>query len=143
MVLLTAMIGAGVVAFVFAVADGGWPELSAIGQSARARITRVYSPPPPIRLARRLRSSNVSRQVDQAIASGRYRLVGISGIVLFFPGMEGHAALERALTRRYGYLYVEGTGDASPDADWAELHTEAYLYAKHYNTLLRQRLFGQ
>jgi len=77
--------------------------------------------------------ANTEVEVERAVARGDYRLIGIGGVGLFFPGLEYRdGRIERAV-KTYGYRSIDGTSDYADSAEQAAFQEAAYEYARRYN----------
>jgi hypothetical protein len=75
----------------------------------------------------------VEVEVERAVARGDYRLVGIGGIGLFFPGLEYRDGRVELIAKKYGYRFIDGTSDYTDSPEQARFQTAAYEYARRYN----------
>jgi hypothetical protein len=125
------------VALVF---ENGWAETLRFAQAPAIWSYRVLVPSPLVRRTRALEWSSCRWEVSWAVHRGDFRLVGIGGIGLFFPGLEGRDAEVERLTRRYGYRVIDGTSDYSDSDEQSRFQHAAYEYAKAYNQRLISRI---
>src|SRR5882724_11990392 len=114
----------------------GWDETIRVARVPAVWGYRVLVPSPLVRRTRSLEWTSCRWEVSRAVRRGDFRLVGIGGIGLFFPGLEGRDAEVGRLTRRYGYRFIEGTSDYSESDEQSRFQHAAYEYAKAYNQIL-------
>jgi|GEM_PF-5266806 len=128
-----------VVLFVLGVSDGVGQASAEVREIARVAYRNIV-PPERVRRTNALNRANAEREVERALARNDYRLVGIGGIGLFFPGLEERdPAVQRAVSR-FGYRFIDGTSDYAENAEQARFQTAAYDYARRYNLYIWPRL---
>jgi hypothetical protein len=122
------------------VAEVGWDETLLFVRVPVDGAYRLIVPSPLVRRTRALEWSNCRWDVSRAVRRHDFRLIGIGGIGLFFPGLEGKEAEVDLLTKRYGYRFIAGTSDYSESEEQSRFQHAAYEYAKAYNQLLFPRI---
>lgn len=130
---ITILLGFALVVVAALVANGGFRgvvrDISALTRWAYARVI----PNEKIRRTRALEQAHVEREVEKAVAQRDFRLVGIGGIGLFFPGLDSRDGRVERVTSRFGYRVIEGTSDYIDSPEQAQFQTAAYEYARRYN----------
>jgi hypothetical protein len=82
-------------------------------------------------------NADASGDVEQAVAQGDLRFVGVWGFAVDLPGLND---ADKALVTSQGIKVISGTSDAASDAAQARLNTRAEEYATIYNSFLKDYL---
>ena len=115
-------------------------ELAGATNTVLRTAYRIVIPSARVRRTRAMNRANVRREVARALKRGDYRLVGIGGLGLFFPGLEGRDQAVQAVVAKFGYRFIDGTSDYAENAEQATYQSAAYNYARRYNLLLWPKL---
>jgi hypothetical protein len=89
---------------------------------------------PGVRSLRWLDSADPHRDLNDALARGDTRFVGVYGYTAVIPGVE------RSEVIRHGVRYRRGTSDALEGREHARLNRLAFEYARQYNETLAKHL---
>jgi len=89
---------------------------------------------PGVRSLRWLDSADPHRDLNDSLARGDTRFVGVYGYTTVIPGVERSGAF------RHGVRYLRGTSDALESREHARLNRLAFEYARRYNQMLAEHL---